>query len=165
MNIRQAPEPTNGAMLRQAFSLFPTGVVVVAGLANQQPVGMAVNSFTSISLDPPLVSISVARTSTTWPKLASNTELGLSVLARHQEGASRSLSRRDVDRFAGLDWVADQHGAVMISGAALWLRCAVHAVLDGGDHEIVLLRVLSSQTFDDVEPLVFHRSTYRELSL
>lgn len=149
--------------LRRAFSLFPTGVVAVCALVDEQPAGIAVNSFNSVSLDPPLVSICVARISRTWPLLAGRTRLGLSVLGTDHGAVCRKLASRDGDRFAEVDWKASQAGAVHIGGAALWLECSVMETLEGGDHMIVLLEVLGSSLFPDVDPLVFHQSQFREL--
>ncbi|MFD4422273.1 flavin reductase family protein [Agromyces sp. NPDC058484] len=149
--------------LRKAFSAFPTGVVAVCALVDERPVGMAVNSFTSISLDPPLVAVSVARTSSTWPTLATRGRLGMSVLGSEHEVLCRRLSARAVDRFEDAQWHATDDGAVLIDDAALWLECEVRSTFDGGDHEIVLMEVHEAETFPDVTPLVFHQSQFREL--
>lgn len=149
--------------LRRAFSLFPTGVVAVCALVDGQPAGIAVNSFNSVSLDPPLVSICVARTSNTWPLLAGRPRLGLSVLGSDHGAVCRKLASRDADRFADLEWRASQGGAIHMDGAALWFECSVKETLQGGDHVIVLLEVLGSSLFPDVTPLVFHQSQFREL--
>ena len=160
MGIQQqavaAPTPRE---LRQAFSAFPTGVVAVCGLVDGAPVGMAVNSFSSTSLEPPLVAISVARTSATWPRLAGR-RLGLSVLSVGQDAVCRRLAAREGDRVDGTPWHASADGAVFIADAALWLDCAVRSVYDGGDHEIVVLSVLGVDAFPDVDPLVFHQSRF-----
>ncbi|MGG7465733.1 flavin reductase family protein [Plantibacter sp. YIM 135347] len=149
--------------LRRAFSLFPTGVVAVCALVDDAPVGIAVNSFTSVSLDPPLVAVCVARTSNTWPILAGQTRLGMSILGSHHEVLCRKLASRNLDRFEDEDWHATEGGAVLMDGAALWLECEVRASYDGGDHEIVVLEVLQSDLFPDVTPLVFHQSQFRGL--
>lgn len=145
--------------LRRALAAYPTGVIAVCAQIGDDPVGMAVNSFTSISLEPPLVAISVARTSTTWPLLAGR-RLGLSVLSVDQEALCRRLSSRTGDRFEGAEWQARDGGAVLIAGAALWLECETRSVFDGGDHEIVVMEVLAAQSFSDVDPLVFHQSRF-----
>ena len=164
MNVQQASDAVVGTQLRRAFSAFPTGVVAVGAVgADGAPIGMAVNSFTSISLDPPLVAISVANTSRTWPQFENVASIGLSVLGHAQESVSRQLSAREGDRFAGIDWQADDDGAVHFPGAALWLSCTVHSLLPGGDHTIVLLEVSEVDYFADVEPLVFHHSRYRTI--
>ncbi|QEE62126.1 flavin reductase family protein [Salinibacterium sp. dk2585] len=149
--------------LRQAFSLFPTGVVAVAASVDGRPVGLAVNSFTSVSLDPALVGVCIANTSTTWPTLSSVKRLGLSILGAGQGAVCRTLSARGVDRFADVPWQAGEHGAVLIDDAALWLECEIHSSFPGGDHEVVLLKVVRSELFPDVAPLVFHQSRFREL--
>lgn len=152
--------------LRQAFSAFPTGVVAVCALGEDgTPVGMAVNSFTSISLDPPLVAISLANTSHTWPALSGVSSLGLSILGDTQEHLSRQLSSRSGDRFSNAHWTADDDGAVHMDGSALWLTCHIRANIAGGDHTIVLLTVDNVQAFPEVDPLVFHHSRYRSFSL
>jgi len=91
-----ALEPTD---LRRVFGAYPTGVTAVAALVDGIPVGITANSFTSVSLDPPIVSVCVAHTSTTWPVLRKATRLGISVLGAHQEGHGRALSERRGDRF------------------------------------------------------------------
>ena len=156
-NLREMPSHVS---LRQAFSTFPTGVVAVGALMGDRPVGMAVNSFTSISLDPPLVAVSVARTSSTWPVLATSARLGVSVLGSHHEVLCRQLSSRSPDRFTGAEWRLGEGGAVLIEGAALWLECEVRAAFDGGDHEIILMEVLHTEAFPEVAPLVFHLSQF-----
>lgn len=162
----KAPDAPFDVRLRRAFSAFPTGVVAVCALDDDgtTPVGMAVNSFTSISLDPPLVAVSASRTSRTWPRLATAASLGLSVLGSDQELISRRLAARDGDRFDGASWEATAEGAVHLDDAALWLTCHVHSEVAGGDHTIILLAIDDVQYFPDVEPLVFHHSQYRSIS-
>lgn len=149
--------------LRKAFSMFPTGVVAVCALEEGLPVGMAVNSFSSVSLDPALVSVCMAHTSSTWPRLEALPRIGLSVLGSHQEVLSRRLSSKASDRFESASWEANDLGAVFIDGATLWLECSVSATIPGGDHSIVLLEVHSSRLFPEIAPLVFHRSQYMGL--
>lgn len=148
------------ASLRKAFSMFPTGVVAICAMEGNTPVGMAVNSFSSVSLEPALVAVCVANTSTTWPRLATARRLGLSVLGADQEMVSRRLSSRTNDRFENVPWEANGHGAVFVNGATLWLDCSIHDCLRGGDHEIILLEVQTAQLFPEIAPLVFHQSQY-----
>lgn len=152
------------SLLRRAFGVFPSGVTAVAGLVDGVPVGMTASSFTSVSLSPPLVSVCVAHTSTTWPVLRSASGIGVSVLGEGHASAARVLSSRRDDRFSGLSW-SSSGGAVFISGAALWLRCCVGGEVVAGDHVIVLLEVVEVSVFDDVSPLVFHGSGFRGLGL
>nr|ACL11804.1 putative oxidoreductase [Mycolicibacterium brisbanense] len=150
--------------LRRAFAHYPTGVVVVGALIHDRPVGMAVSSFVSMSLEPPLVSVSIAKSSTTWPTLSAAPSLGLTVLSEHQEHASRALSARQGDRFAGVHWRADDDGAVFITDGSLHLAVRVEETLPAGDHHLVLLRIAGiSADAAARKPLVFHGSGYHRL--
>lgn len=154
----------DGTRLRQAFAHYPTGVVVVGALIDGKPVGMAVSSFVSMSLDPPLVAISIAHSSTTWPTLSAAPTLGLTVLSEHQEHASRALSARVGDRFAGVDWRAGDDGAVFIDDGSLHIAVGVEETLPAGDHHLVLLRIADISTHAEAhKPLVFHGSGYHRL--
>jgi flavin reductase (DIM6/NTAB) family NADH-FMN oxidoreductase RutF len=150
------------AQLRRAFAAYPTGVAAVAAMVGGIPVGIAASSFVSVSLDPPLVSVCVARTSTTWPGLRAAPRLGISVLGTHQEAACRQLSACGAERFADLGWRATGCGAVLLTDASAWLECSIERQITAGDHDIVLLAV---HDFDisEVPPLVFHGSTFRRL--
>jgi flavin reductase (DIM6/NTAB) family NADH-FMN oxidoreductase RutF len=150
--------------LRRVFGAYPTGVTAVAALAGGAPVGLAANSFTSVSLDPPIVSVCIAHTSTTWPLLRGAERLGISVLGAHQERHGRVLSTRGVDRFAVVPWWATETGAVLLEGASAWLDCSIDREIEVGDHDLVLLRVHALAADTAVPPLVFHASRYRRLS-
>ncbi|HEV2635828.1 MAG TPA: flavin reductase family protein [Actinocrinis sp.] len=152
------------ATLRRTFGAFPSGVTALAGLVGGQPVGMAASSFTSVSLEPPLVSVCVAGKSATWPLLRRPARLGVSVLGHDQEEVCRRLAARGVDRFAGLDWTATDDGAVLLTGASAWLDCSIEAEIRAGDHEIVVLAVHRLGADPAVPPLVFHGSRYRRLA-
>lgn len=150
--------------LRRAFSAYPTGVVALCAKDADGPTGMAMNSFASVSLDPPLVSVCVANTSTTWAKLKSAPSLGISVLGSGHGELCRKLSARGIDRFDGVDWREGGDGSVLIGDSALWLECAIWQVIDGGDHQIVLLEVKRSELFPATTPLLFHQSQFRDFA-
>ncbi|MFD3499381.1 flavin reductase family protein [Streptomyces sp. NPDC058676] len=157
--------PTSPALLRQAFGCFPSGVTAVCALDSDSPVGMAASTFTPVSLSPALISVCVQDTSRTWPRLRQRSRVGVSVLAEGQDAVCRSLAGKAGDRFAGVDWDADEEGGVYIHGASLWLDCSLHAELPGGDHTIVLLEVHGLKAEPDREPLVFHNSRFRRLAI
>jgi flavin reductase (DIM6/NTAB) family NADH-FMN oxidoreductase RutF len=161
MTMQSALEPQR---LRRVFGSFPTGVTVVAALVDGDPAGLAANSFVSVSLDPPMVSLCVAHTSTTWPTLRRAPRLGVSVLGAHQEHVGRRLSARDVDRFASLDKRTSPDGAIFLDGSSAWLDCSIEREIPAGDHDIVLLRVHDLDADPSVQPLVFHGSQYRSLA-
>jgi len=162
MSIRQAVDPRE---LRNALGAFPTGVTAIAALVDGKPVGLAANSFTSVSLDPAIVSVCIAHSSTTWPTLRIAQRLGVSVLGAHQERACRQLSARDGDRFASLDWRKTDDGAVLLSGTSAWLDTSIEQEIAAGDHSIVLLRVHAFGIDSEITPLVFHGSRFRRLQV
>jgi flavin reductase (DIM6/NTAB) family NADH-FMN oxidoreductase RutF len=151
------------ARLRRVFGAFPTGVTAIAALVDGVPVGLTANSFTAVSLDPPLVSVCVAHTSTTWPLLAGRARLGVTVLSAEQEQACAQLAARSADRFAGLDWHATQDGAVLLDGAGAWFDTSIEQHVRAGDHDIVLLRIHALDADHSAAPLVFHGSRFRRL--
>lgn len=155
---------TDGARLRHAFGHFPSGVVAVCAEVGGVPVGLAASSFTSVSLDPPLVSVCMQHSSTTWPVLRAQPRLGISVLAEGQDGVCTRLASKTGDRFAGTARIASEHGAVFVDGASLLLDCAIHAEIPAGDHDVILLRVLGLHAEPTSSPLVFHGSTFRRLA-
>jgi flavin reductase (DIM6/NTAB) family NADH-FMN oxidoreductase RutF len=162
--IRAIDSDFDQSLLRQAFGCFPSGVTAFCGLLDGVAEGMAASSFTSVSLDPALVSVCVANTSTTWPKLAKLERLGLSVLAGDHAPIARALASKTGDRFDGVDWTATDSGAVFVHGATLWLECAPFKRVAAGDHEIVVLQIVALAMYPDVAPMVFHRSNFHELA-
>jgi flavin reductase (DIM6/NTAB) family NADH-FMN oxidoreductase RutF len=150
--------------LRYVYGAFPSGVAAVAALVDGAPVGIAASSFTSVSLDPPLVSLCIAHTSTTWPLLRTADRLGVSILSAAQERAGRQLAGRAADRFAELSWRVTVDGAVLLDGASGWLETSVEDQLRAGDHDIVVLRVHDLDADHGVSPLVFHASRFRRIA-
>ena len=158
---------TNGnlspAALREAFGHFPSGVIAVAAEVDGERIGLAASTFVPVSLDPPLVSFSVQNTSTTWPKLKDLPKLGISVLGESHDAAAKTLAAKTGDRFAGLETTSTEAGAVFIHGTSVWLETAIDQLVLAGDHTIVVLSVHEITVYDDVAPIVFHRSTFRRL--
>ncbi|MFC7403355.1 flavin reductase family protein [Citricoccus sp. GCM10030269] len=151
--------------LRTAFSHFPSGVAALAGIANGVKEGLVASSFTvGVSLEPALVSFAVQNTSRTWPRLKQADRIGISILGEDHTMVCRQLASKDGDRFAGLDIRANDHGALFLDGAALWLDTTVYSELPAGDHKMVLLEVHGVHDHSsEYEPLVFHRSAFRNL--
>ena len=162
MNSSNKLTPTS---LREAFGHFPSGVVAIAAEVAGIRHGLAASTFVPVSLDPPLVSFCVQNTSTTWPKLKDLPMLGISVLGESHDDAARTLAAKTGDRFAGLETVSSDSGAVFIKGTALWLESAVEQLIPAGDHVIVVLRVTEVTVDAEVAPIVFHRSAFRRLGV
>ena len=151
--------------LREAFGHFPCGVIAIAAEVDGIRVGLAASTFVPVSLDPPLVSFCVQNTSETWPKLRSLPQLGISVLGESHDDAARALAAKTGDRFAGLDTVSRESGAVFVEGTSVWLESVIEQLIPAGDHTIVILRVSDITVHPDVPPIVFHRSTFRRLGV
>lgn len=146
---------------RDVMGHLPTGVVVVAGREPRTgtPAGLVVGTFQSLSLDPPLVSFSVATTSTSWPKIRPAGYFSASVLADGQDDVCRALSSREPDKFAAVGWHESGDGSPQISGAHAWIDCRTVHELAGGDHRIVLAEVRGLRAGTGA-PLVFHRGRF-----
>jgi 3-hydroxy-9,10-secoandrosta-1,3,5(10)-triene-9,17-dione monooxygenase reductase component len=151
------------AEFRRVMGRFPTGVVVVAALHHGRPYGMSVNSFASVSLDPLMLMFCAARDSSTWPYLRKAGRFAVSVLGADQEQACRLFATKGVDRFAALPWSLNASGQPVLDDAIAWFDCVLADVFPGGDHEIVLGRVLDVRERADGNPLVFHRGTFTGL--
>jgi flavin reductase (DIM6/NTAB) family NADH-FMN oxidoreductase RutF len=150
--------------LRKMLAGFPSGVVAVAALVDDQPAGMVVSSFTSVSLRPPLISICIARTSTTWPLLRDRPRLGISVLSDRQHALCGQLSARNADRFASVPWTCSADGAVLLDEAGTTLQSRVVDSLSAGDHDIVVLALIHAETRTQTTPLVFHHSRFHRIT-
>ncbi|MDH2414161.1 flavin reductase family protein [Nocardioides sp. CER19] len=159
--------PTNQDLdpvqLRQAFGVFPSGVVAVAAEVDGHLLGLAASSFTSVSLDPPLVSFSVANTSKTWPDLRRARRLGVTVLADHHGGVARQLAGPVADRFTRLDVGVSGDGAVTLTDGLARFDTSIYREVEAGDHTIVLLELHAADHVDHSLPLVFHRSGFGRL--
>ncbi|BBY23244.1 flavin reductase family protein [Mycobacterium stomatepiae] len=162
MNASNKLTPTS---LREAFGHFPSGVVAIAAEVAGVRVGLAASTFVPVSLEPPLVSFCVQNTSTTWPKLKDLPMLGISVLGEAHDEAAKTLAAKTGDRFAGMETVSYESGAVFIKGTGLWLESAIAQLIPAGDHVIVVLRVNQVTVDAEVAPIVFHRSAFRRLGV
>lgn len=155
--------PLTPAALREAFSHFPSAVIAVAAEIDGTRVGLAASTFVPVSLDPPLVSFCIQNTSETWPRIRDVPLLGISVLGESHDQAARTLAAKTGDRFAGVETVSSNGGAVFVKGTGVWLESAVEQEVPAGDHTIVLMRIHEVTVHGDVAPIVFHRSGFRRL--
>ncbi|MFJ3304618.1 flavin reductase family protein [Streptomyces sp. NPDC086549] len=157
--------PVDQGEFRRVLGHFATGVTVVTAPAadgEDGPAGFACQSFSSLSLDPPLVAFMVGRTSTTWPRIARAGVFCVNVLGAHQGSLCRGFAVRGADKFAGVEYgAAPVSGSPRLAGALAWIDCTVHAVHTGGDHLIVVGRVDALGTADeDTAPLLFHKGRF-----
>jgi len=139
---------------------FPTGVVIVTAVDDGTPVGMAIGSFTSVSLDPPLIAILPAKASASWPSIAAAGAFCVNVLNAAQEALCRTFATTGADKFAGVPWQPSPSGAPVLAGALAWIDCALEQLVEAGDHYSALGRVRSLDVSADqaTEPLVFFKA-------
>lgn len=146
--------------LRRAFGTFVTGVVAVAAEVDGKRYGFAASTFTGVSLDPPLVSISVAETSGTWPRLRDAERIGVTVLTDRQAAVCKQLAGPARSRFRDVPVDVSDRGAVTIRHGLAMFECSLYQEVRAGDHLVVLLRLHAVRQTEDGEPLTFHRSRF-----
>ncbi len=155
---------------RDVLGLFCSGVTVVASVSDGEPVGMTCQSFSSVSLDPPLVMFSPAKTSRAWPLMQRAGFFCVNILAADQAEISNGMATKGVDKYDGVGWSTATTGAPVIDGVLGYIDCTVHQVVEAGDHYIVIGRV-KELAFGDrredqadgsaqVDPLLFFQGKY-----
>jgi flavin reductase (DIM6/NTAB) family NADH-FMN oxidoreductase RutF len=145
--------------MRAVLGAFTTGVVVVTAVS-ERPLGFTCQSFASLSLEPPLISFSPARTSTTWPQIRTLRRFCINVLAHDQTELSERFARSGGDKFAGLDWTPSPLGSPVLADVSAWIDCELVGEHDGGDHTIVIGSVRALHADPQRHPLIFYRGRY-----
>lgn len=159
-----AADAIDPVRLRRAFGAYATGVTIItAAHPVQGPVGITANSFSSVSLDPPLLLFSLSRQSFTLQPLLESPGFAVNILESGQRALSHRFATGGQDKWNGLTWRAGVHGAPILAGTIAAFECAHHAQYDGGDHTIVLGRVLALETDAAGEPLLYFHSRYRSI--
>ncbi len=157
------PVRLDPAHFRRTCARFPTGVTILTVLDRQGvPHGMTASSFTSVSLSPPLVLVCVDHRATVMPHLRRAEHIGINVLSEGQHELSARFSRRGEDRFEGVDWIPGRHGVPLVPGVLASFECAMHQLIDAGDHAILIAEVLHAEHRDG-RPLVYFGSGYHKL--
>ncbi|GHB42395.1 monooxygenase [Streptomyces xanthochromogenes] len=153
--------PVDPGEFRRVLGGFASGVTVITAEDVAGPTGFACQSFASLSLDPPLVAFMVARTSTTWPRIARAGVFCVNVLGAEQGSLCRGFAVSGADKFAGVAYdAAPATGSPRLDGVPAWIDCRIHTVHTGGDHLIVVGRVEALGATDDADPLLFHRGRF-----
>ncbi|MBA2466377.1 MAG: flavin reductase family protein [Sphingomonas sp.] len=150
--------------LRDALGCFATGVTVVTCFDGEnRPIGLTANSFTSVSLDPPLLLVCVHKEAASAAALTRVEHFAVNVLQTGQQPASIRFSTRQEDRFGNNDWSSGEYGAPVLRESLGVFECQRHGVHDGGDHHILVGRVLKASFDQHLDPLLFFRGKYRRL--
>ncbi len=164
---RFAPEYRQGSdarTLRDALGCFATGVTVVTTLDEDgQPVGLTANSFTSVSLEPPLLLVCIAKSAGSLAAMEAAENFAVNVLHIGQQPTSNLFAKSGEDRFAATPWSRGHNGAPLLSGALANFECRRHALHDGGDHVILVGEVVRARFEPRRDPLLYFRGKYRRL--
>ena len=147
------------AEMRRVMGHFASGVTIVTGLHDGEPVGFACQSFTSVSLDPPLVLFCPAHTSSTWPRIREAGTFSVNVLAEDQTELCKQFATSGGDKFAELEWEATAWGPSLPQVLAT-VHCTIDQVHAAGDHDVVIGRVQQLVTHREVGPLLFFKGQF-----
>lgn len=155
---------------RDVLGLFCSGVTVITSISDGEPVGMTCQSFSSVSLEPPLVMFSPAKTSRAWPLMQRAGYFCVNILAADQSDLSNGMATKGVDKFNGVEWRTAATGAPLLDGVLGYVDCTVHQVVEAGDHYIVIGRVKELGFGDGsdregagkVDPLLFFKGRYTQ---
>ena len=152
-----APDP---ATFRTVLGHFATGVALITAVDGEEPIGMAANSFTSVSLEPALVLFCASKTSTTWPRIQAVGRWAANILDEEGEELTRLFAQRGADRFHHVSFTVGRTGAPILDDSLAFVDCETVAEHDAGDHVIVVGQVLELGYAPEGKPLLFYRGGY-----
>ena len=147
------------ARFREVLGHFATGITIVTATEEGEPVGFSCQSFSALSLDPPMVILAPAKSSTSWPRIARAGAFCVNILAEGQEALCRAFAVSGGDKFDGVDWSPGITGAPLITGCLASVECTLGAIYEGGDHELVTGHVVTMEIGEGA-PLLFYRSGF-----
>lgn len=147
------------ARFREVLGHFATGITIVTALEEGVPVGFTCQSFAALSMDPPMVLLAPARSSTSWPRIAAAGAFCVNILEEHQEALCRAFAVSGGDKFDGVGWKEGLTGAPVLEGSLAVVECRIGQIFDGGDHELVTGHVVAME-IGEGSPLVFYRSGF-----
>jgi flavin reductase (DIM6/NTAB) family NADH-FMN oxidoreductase RutF len=148
---------------RTVLGHYPTGISVITAKPGERPVGMAVGTFTSVSLEPPLVAFMPAKSSSTWPLIREAGRFCVNILNKEQQSVCQAFSRRSDDKFKDIAWRSSPLGSPIIDDVVAWVDCEIAQIVESGDHFIVIGKVDSLDVGKQTEPLMFFKGEYSGL--
>lgn len=155
---------TDPAVFRQVLGHFATGVTVVTGMDDGEPVGFTCQAFTSLSLDPPLVAVAPSLASTSWPRIEPTGRFCVNVLAAPESALARHFAVSGGPKFEGVEWSVSRNNCPVIAGVLAFVDCSLEAVHAAGDHVVAIGRVLDLGVGTDERaaagPLLFYRGEF-----
>ena len=147
------------ARFREVLGHFATGITIVTASEDGEPVGFSCQSFAALSLDPPMVILAPAKSSTSWPRIAEAGAFAVNILAEHQEAICLNFAVSGGYKFDGVAWTAGTTCAPLIKGSLATIECTLGAIYEGGDHELVTGHVVAMEVGSG-SPLLFYRSGF-----
>jgi 3-hydroxy-9,10-secoandrosta-1,3,5(10)-triene-9,17-dione monooxygenase reductase component len=151
----------DAATFRQVLGSYPTGVCAITTLdADNVPHAMVVGSFSSVSLDPPLVGFFPDKKSLSWPRMERTGRFCVNILGSDQRALCRQLTVSGGEKFSGVGYSLSGNGAPLLDGVIGWIDCDLHSVTDAGDHFLVLGKVLALGNARDGDPMLFFKGRY-----
>jgi flavin reductase (DIM6/NTAB) family NADH-FMN oxidoreductase RutF len=151
----------DSAEFRRVLGSYPTGVCAITALNQEgQPVGMVVGTFTSVSLNPPLVGFLPDRKSSSWPLIEAAGHFCVNVLGSDQQRICRQLAGKGPDKFIDVEYAVSLHNLPILAGAIAVIECSLRSITDAGDHLFVIGNVLGMELRRDEDPMLFHRGRY-----
>jgi flavin reductase (DIM6/NTAB) family NADH-FMN oxidoreductase RutF len=155
--------PIEKNQLRQVMGHFVTGVTIITTFTKAGQIqGLTANAFTSVSLEPPLLLISVDKKAESWPAFEESRVFTVNILANDQEALSRKFAVSGGNKFEGVAYRIGANGAPILDGTLAYIECTLYAAYDGGDHSIYLGEIQQAEITEG-KPLVFYRGGYRAL--
>ena len=148
------------ADFRKVLGSYPTGVCVITALNEGKPAGMVVGTFTSVSLDPPLVGFFPDKSSSSWPLIEKAGHFCVNVMGSDQQDVCRSFSAKGEAKFVGVEYALSDHNLPIIANSIASIECELYSVTEAGDHWFVLGRVLRMETVREDDPMLFHLGRY-----
>jgi flavin reductase (DIM6/NTAB) family NADH-FMN oxidoreductase RutF/AcrR family transcriptional regulator len=158
--VAAAEAPFDSSRFRHVLGHFATGVAVITAIGPSGPVGMVVSSFTSVSLEPPLVAFLPDKSSTSWPNIRAAGAFCVNILSAGQEALCAQFARKGIDKFAGVTWRPSSSGAPILDGGMAWIDCELTQTFESGDHYIAIGRVQQLEAAEYGVPLVFFQGGY-----
>jgi len=152
---------------RRVLGHFPSGVTVVTAAVDGVAAGMTIQSFTSVSLDPPLVAFVPGIDSSSWIRMQESDSFCVNILTTQQQDLCMTMAGKGDDKFAGVEWEAGVTGSPVLPGSLAWIECEREGIHRAGDHDIVIGRVVSLRTHaaeNEAEPMLFFKGGFGTFS-
>lgn len=159
-----ATRQIDSTVYREVMAHYPTGIAIVTGFVDDEPVGMVVGTFSAVSMDPPLVSFMPQRTSGTYRRLADAAAYCINVIAADQLHLCRAIAGRSENKFDGIAWHRSEYGAPELDDAVAHVHCRPQEQIEAGDHYIVLCAVDAMAITRPAPPLLFFQGGYGEFA-